>query len=337
MIEMNLSEKTQNTPQTDKKRMLDWSEENGKMKISLNFSSLDLIQTCKRKAFYALEMRLKSKFPQEALIFGKAVHSAMEVWYCTSRDQRQRSSGACDDTQAQMLQGGEFKSHGSCPRCSAVFAFLQTGQELGDLDASDKRSLANGVDILNNYFDERIKDPYQVLTDSKGPLIERSCEIKLFSSDTLDVYFHGTIDMIVVDSLTSQIIICDHKTTSALGKEFFNKIKPNFQNTGYYLLAKEVLDVKADLFMINGIQVAKLKRDSNKQFVKIDGWEIEEFFLAIHRACLEYQECLKSAQWPMTAPGPCSNYGGCLYHDLCDIPPSLRENVMKMSYIKEEK
>jgi hypothetical protein len=302
----------------------------------INFSSLDLIQTCKRKAYWALERKLESKGFSPALTFGKAVHKAMEVWYCSSKKSRGKSCAACDDTQAKMLQGLDFSSHGPCPRCSAVWAFLIEGAELKTLPEGDKRSPENGLDILNHYFDERLDDPYEVLHDSHGPIVERPCEVKILGSDTLDIYLHGTIDMIIKDLGTGQTTICDHKTTSFLGKEFYNKIKPNFQNSGYFLLAKEALGIRPDAFMINGVQVAKIKRDTVRQFVKIDDWELEELVHAHYKACLDYEECLRTSRWPMTAPGPCSNYGGCSFHGLCDIPETLRENVVEMTYQRKD-
>ena len=47
----------------------------------INSSSVDLIQTCRRKAYYALERNLRGGDESEAQLFGTAIHRAMEAFY----------------------------------------------------------------------------------------------------------------------------------------------------------------------------------------------------------------------------------------------------------------
>jgi hypothetical protein len=320
--------------------MLEWelpSTSNRKWTFWINYSSLDLIQTCKRKVKFALIDRLRSQAPASALIFGSAMHKALETWYASPLEHRKKSSAQCDDEQARMLieNNGFESSHGPCARCSAAYAFLKAGDELQALPPEDKRSRGNGLDILNHYLDERLEDPFLVLSDDHGPVLERELETLIFEDSHDRIYVHGTIDMIAQDQQTKAISIWDHKTASFFRKDFFARIKPNFQLSLYWLLAQRELASRPSEFTINALLVAKQKRDTIRQNVVIADWELEELRDACHQACDDFRRCLRSDRWPMSTPGPCNNFNGCPYHDLCDTPPELRKTVAEGSYIKE--
>lgn len=298
----------------------------------INFSSLDIMQTCKRKGYFALKRGLISNVESAPLIFGSAIHAALEVWYCAPSNTRGRGTGACDDSQELMLAGAQPLAHGSCVRCSSVFAFIRAAEPLRQLPDGDKRSLSNGLMILNNYFDTYEKDPFTILHDEMGPVCERKFEVMLMDTPEKKVTFFGTIDSILINEETKNIVVVDHKTTSSLGADFLNRIRPNFQYTGYVLAAQKVLKLNTDTFMSNGIQVAKTVRSLGRQVTKVTQEDFDELSVAIDWATDDYLKCMEYDFWPMTTPNACTQWGGCTYRPICELPRSMQENMIATRY-----
>lgn len=303
-----------------------------KTHVWINYSSLDIVQTCVRKAELSLFRNLRSSNEAPALVFGKGTHKAMEVWYSSPRSDRKRESTQCDDSQALMLSNATPIPHGNCARCSSIFAFLKTTNDLAGITDGEARSRTNGIEILNHYFNTYLEDPYDLLVDDLGPLCERTLETIIFDSPILTIHLFGTVDAVFRNTETNEIVLADHKTTHQLGKDFFNRIKPNFQYTGYWLLARQELKLDPSRFMVNGIQVAKTKKAVERQFTTISEEEISDLITAILYNVENYLKAIQTDTWPMSAPNACSMWGGCSFKRICELPRSLQKSVISAEY-----
>jgi hypothetical protein len=310
----------------------------GKYDVRINFSSLDLLQTCKRRAYYVLKRRLVSTNESAPLIFGTAIHAALEVWYCAPRvERRKHATAQCDDSQALMLAGQPPEPHGACVRCASVFAFLEAARPLAALDSSDKRSCANGVVVLNHYFDHYASDPFVVLSDAHGPFCERDFELPVLEDAHKRITFFGRIDTILRNEETGVILVTDHKTTASLGSDFYNRVRPNFQYAGYVLAAQRAFGLQTDMFLSNGIQVAKTVRGLARQVTQITSEDHAELLHAIDYAVDDYLRCERTDIWPQSTPNACTQWGGCAYRAICEVPAAIRENVIEAQYqVKEQ-
>lgn len=310
--------------------------------VKINFSSLDILQTCMRKAQFLLQRGLQSTTEAPALVFGKAIHKAMEVWYCAPRANRKLGSVKCDDSHAMMLAGSEPVPHGECARCASIFAFLEETRGVLNENLAP-RSPENGINILNNYFDVYLDDPFELCMDSQGPLCERDFEFTIYegtfnipisgiASPRVRIVFFGRIDSILRNRETGAIIVTDHKTTSSVGKDFLNRLKPNFQYTGYWWATRDFFGLMPSQFMVNGIQVAKTKSELNRQFTSISDEEIEELKSAILWNVGKYLQCLSAEEWPMAGPTACGQWGGCTFKRVCELPRSLQKSVLAAEF-----
>lgn len=308
--------------------------DDGRTHIRINFSSLDILQTCKRRAFFALERNLVVSHENAAMCFGSSIHAALEVWYCSPRADRRQASGKCDDFQSLLLanQSPDIASHGSCVRCSSVYSFLRTGEPLRHLPDSDKRSLSSGIDILNNYFDTYATDPFSILQDEIGPICERKFEFPILETSRKIVTFFGTIDSIFVNDVTKNIVVVDHKTTAALGTDFYNRIRPNFQYIGYVLAAQFVFGLKTNTFMSNGIQVAKTVKGLARQVTQVTEEDFQELRLSLDWATDDYLRCKALGVWPMSTPNACTQWGGCQFRPICELPTEMHENIIEAQF-----
>lgn len=297
-------------PASQSKEMISIDHSGPKPKIRINSSSLETLQTCKRKAYYSLFKEYRSHQEGEALIFGRAIHAALEYWYSLLPQER-----------IQVAQSE---------------AFTRFGFEAGGLLLADegKRSAANGIKILSAYFEHYKDDDFTTYHDLHGPFVERDFSFTLIDLPSFQIDYFGRIDAALVHQSTGDVVLVDHKTASILGQDFYNRSALSFQFIGY-LLGAQHLGVPTRTMMVNGIQVAKTKQEFVRHFVDLTQDKIDEFKRSVLDAAhiyLEKGQFDDEAYWPMTTPNPCVAYGGCTYRSICEAPSSLRPTIIESYY-----
>lgn len=310
------------------KRMLEIQKREDKWIVHMNSSSLDLIQTCLRKAHYSLNRQLRSPGDESAaLAFGSAIHKGLEHWYSLPATKRQLSSA--EREAAQLMAFGHHLDDDCDGALESVRQFVRARYDVLKALENDKRSLENGVKILMEYFKKYYDDPLEVARDEAGPMVERNVSFLMHEEPGLEIHYFGTIDVILRNTETGVLLVTDHKTTSALGQEFYNRCKPNFQYTGYVLAAKSALGLDTNLFMINGIQVAKTKASFARQITERTEEDFDELRVAVRHNVMRWLEATSTESFPMAPPNPCASYGGCQYLRICEVPHKLKENVIR--------
>ena len=314
------------------KEMLGLSTVGSKRKVSINYSSMEIINSCMRKAHYELDRKLKGVTGESpALTFGSAIHNALEHWYLFPKNMR-RKMAKVDIEQATLLaQGFGVDKEADSLELEAIRQFMLRADNNLPMD-NDKRSRENGVKILTKYFNHYIDDSYTVATDDDGPLVERNLRMVIHEDSDLIVEYHGTIDVVFFDERMEEYVVVDHKTTSSLGNEFRQRQNPNHQYSGYMWLTREKLGLDADTFLINGIQVAKTMQKFERIETKRTEHHFAELKLAILYAVSNYLDCLDHEFFPQNAPSPCVNWGGCKYRDICEQTEELRENIISYKF-----
>lgn len=319
------------------KEMLRVTRDGAQTEVRINSSSLSLIQTCPRKAQYSLRDGWKSKGGSPALIFGSAVHKAMEVFY--SIPAKERVLPANFEELAELIPHTEKSSYKE-PLFDAIEAFVRVGQPLRALPDTDKRSLASGVWMLCHYFNTYIKDTYETMHDEKGPLIERTHEHVLVDTPSKRIVLFGTIDFILRNATTGEVLPGDHKTSSQMGMDFLNRIKPNHQYTGYLLLASDLLGQSLEHFMVNGIQSKARPLTSRggpptftRQITRRTQEDFREFTAAVEWAVDSYLMWEKRG-FPIGSVDACAMWGGCAYLEVCSAPNELRNNMLEAKFEK---
>jgi hypothetical protein len=313
--------------------MLTLTRTSNKAHVKINYSSLELLQTCLRKSHYALNLGLRQDTESDALAFGSSIHKALEHWYQLPQEERELPDKLKEEAELMAFGHGtsEPARHGAL---EAIRQFvLCKHATLSQLPEDDKRSLAAGIRILRAYFKRYADDGLTVLLDNTGkPYIERLSEYRLIDTDDLTVDYFGTIDVILQNKETGIIMVTDHKTTATLGTEFYNRCKPNPQYTGYVLLANKALNLNTNLFMINGIQTAKTKTEFARQVTERNEEDFAELTMSIDEQVRRWLRAIDKQAFPQTAPNPCSAYGGCQYRTICEVPNALKSNVIKANY-----
>jgi len=324
------------------KRMLEIVTDRDGLHVYINSSSLSVLQSCPRKAYYILHRELRSKYEAPALTFGTAIHKALEVFYAEPREGR-----IFPTTAIAMRKDFELLAFGGDIELTAqsnVFyrsaeAFLKAAAPLVDVDPADKRSMSNGLWTLGHYFENYQHDPYTIVCDAEGPMVERSLQSKIHSEDGLHIYVHGQIDVVLKNEAQGQICAADHKTSSQMGKDFYNRLKPNHQYSGYVWLAQQELGIDSDLFIVNGVEVKakpKTARGSGpkfpRQITRRTVEDLKDFKDAIVYWTHQYLEWKEKDLWPIGSVDSCAMWGGCGFLKVCSQPENIRPNIIEAEY-----
>jgi len=320
------------------KEMLTVTQDGLTRTVKINSSSLSIILSCPRKAYYTLHRNLRSRSESAALIFGSAIHKALEVFYAHPRTARSIPPRfkEISDLLAFNPDAAEDQTHFLY---DAIRAFVAAAQPLAALPDGDKRSIPNGIWILQEYFKSYINDPYVVYCDENGPVTERTFELVLHEEPGLRIILFGTVDVVLRHEINGNVLPADHKTTSRLGADFFNRLKPNHQYTGYLLGAQRVLGLQTNEFMVNGIEVKEKPKTPRGKGVSFsrqptvrNETDIKEFIDAVIWATKSYLQWADTNNWPIGNVDSCTMWGGCNYLEVCSAPPKLRENLLESKY-----
>lgn len=337
-----ITEITENSivlPAQPPKEMLSVSQEGEKTLVRINSSSLSIIQECLRKSQYSLIEKWRPETEPPATVFGGAIHKALEIYYSGTFEQRSLPKL---ETMIMMSYGHRIEGEEENLILRATRGFIEKAQPLSLLPETDKRSIQNGVWILYHYFKSFIDDPYVAYVDESGPFVERPFTLRLFEDEKLIVDYFGTIDLVVRHLKNNNILVCDHKTSSIVGNDFYNRLKPNAQYTGYLLGAREVFGIETNAFLVSCLQVKSkpvTERGSPPHFPRQettrDDADFAEFKDSVVWAVRSFLAARSSGIFALGNVNACAMYAGCNYLSVCSAPKSLRENILKAKFIRK--
>jgi hypothetical protein len=274
--------------------------ENGVWQI--NNSSLDLIQTCQRKAQYTFQ-NPEIETGSRATAFGSAIHKAMEVYYMTPRPARS----------AELMKAAFDKA--------AAESSIKLPQD------GEARSVKSGHIILDAYHQTYGDDSFEIYADKDGPFVERSFSMPISPTIT----FYGQIDLVLRNTFSGNLYVFDHKTTSSLSG-FADRVSPNHQITGYiWALRQQGIDVRSAI--LQGMKVTKFAR-SVPEFMRVEAWrtdeQIEEWLEWVQFTTGVWSAANESKVFPMNGSKNCTLYGGCKFKDVCTAPRHMRSDLLAM-------
>lgn len=315
----------------------------GRRRVRINSSSHSLIQECMRKAKYALVEGWRAGDEAAATVFGSAFHRALEIFYCGPVEKRYVPD--LDDL-LRMSFGHKIEGEDTDFILRSARGFIERAAVLAPLPENDKRSIQNGVWILQQYMKTYKEDPYVAYTDDRGPFVERTFSHPIYQDDECVIETFGTIDFAFRDIRTNEIIVGDHKTTSSLGwgdQSYFDREKPNHQYSGYLLGCQKVYGIGSSNFMVNVIEVkAKPVRATSKgvsfprQITTRTEEDFAEYIQSVTYYVKQYLDSLRTGAWPLGHVGSCNSYGKCTYKEVCAAPSSLRENILTSKFVRHQ-
>lgn len=207
--------------------------------------------------------------------------------------------------------------------------------EYGDADPGNSaKSLERMVGALEYYFAQYPldEDPMRIAVLAGVPAVEWSFALPLpfLHPDTgQPLLYAGRTDCIV--EFAGGLYAEDDKTTSSLGSSWGKQWDLRSQFTGYAWAMRE-LGLKPAGVIVRGVSILKTKYETaqaivNEQPWKIDQW-VEHRTALIKRMLADY----KDGYWEPALDETCNEYGGCMFKQICDVPPTLRQNWLDTNF-----
>jgi hypothetical protein len=197
----------------------------------------------------------------------------------------------------------------------------------------NKRTKSVAAKLLQLYHERYV--------DSSIKILASEMEFTLPIPDS-GIALIGRIDKVI--DWGGAIYVMDHKTTSRLGAEFFNKIKPNMQFDGYVWAARQlgyptcsgvVMDA---LLVAKGLiipaQLAKLSPLGRDISERTDE-DIEGYLNNVRRIVRDIGQCYIHDEWYENTES-CCDFNECPYRRLCKESGSVRESIVKADYVVEK-
>ena len=129
--------------------------------------------------------------------------------------------------------------------------------------------------------------------------------------------------------------VTDAKTSAyALNEDFFDKFSPDNQMSCYSTAAQIAFGEEVKGVLVDGIQVAVNFTRFQRGFARRSRGQLEEWM----HDTLEWigiaEHYAHRQSWPMNDKS-CSNYGGCVFRDICGKSPSIRQKFLKSDFTKK--
>jgi hypothetical protein len=303
--------------------------------LQIDNTTLETYQTCPRSAYhYCIDRKQKSS--RAPLIFGGALHEALDHLYSTS---------FTDDN--LVLAQQKILTHFSSNQYEASdfnwrtpsFALEVIAQYFNHYILSDalvpKSHHHSNILFVEKPFALNIGS-FNINATTPFPastLLQNDDPSPLYI-DTLHVQWTGKIDIAAI--LNNSPVIVDHKTTSVGGTTFYQEFELSQQTHGYCFALSQLLNRPVTSFYLNALIIRKptktgrsIEFDRRQYFYsqsQIDEWRID-----VLAAVESFVHSLLHNSFPKYTKWCVGKYGLCQYFPVCSTPPNNRHLALASS------
>ena len=272
---------------------------------------LSAFTDCPLKAYREYFLKLGSKYPSIHLHAGGAFARAVEV-IRRSRWEEELAINEC-------MQAG-----------FAAFTIYWGEFEAPDVGSGANKTYERMWEAVEEYFDEYPLDtdpirPYIFPDGKNGIEFTFGIPLPLNHPDTGDpIVFGGRADLL--GYYNNAMAIVDEKTTSQLGASWVDQWKMRSQFHGY-IWAAQLSGIEVSTALVRGISILKTKFGHAQVVLTFSDFMLERWYQAMYNKVAQmidlYQltkdnpEIPPESIWTMSFGTACSNYGGCMFTDLC--------------------
>jgi hypothetical protein len=296
---------------------------------SIDNTALAQYMECPRKFYYGMVLnRRKGGLSKPALSYGTTWHTILETHYKTGGDY----AAVKDAAVASWQPHDNPDDHRTLER--ALKAYVGYLNRWGDHEA-DSRGNGATVGFPNS------------------PVVELATE--LWWEGAIHPYA-GKIDRVF--ELQGLYYVEDHKTTSALGANYFYQFDPSNQMMGYAVLAQELTGLPIAGVRINAHGVLKTQDKFERKIVtysqpRLAEWKhnynmwvgrLENSMALLKPEYIGNEELSMGVRdedrvlleaFPHQFNACAAKYGMCQYAEVCTSPPHLRKRIIDFEYEEE--
>lgn len=292
--------------------------------LELDNSNLELFTNCNRKAMWQLVFA-RAPHRTSALIYGSAIHEALELYYRGERDMEKILSSGYTILNDIVPSVKEWRGH--VPFKRAIEEYIK------------KYSLEDSFDIIKceesfslplTTFDLNVDLPFSYrLIVQNGDQVCRQFDADPSAPvrvSKLHILWSGRIDLIIKDD--PFLWVMDHKTTSVEGEQYWKQFNLSQQFTGYVWAARELGHdvVGAIPNVIYGRAHTPTGRslDFLRNRFMYSTEHTEEWREDIIAIVEDFTSNLIKGFFPKKTTHCVHKFGVCPFHDVCSQPKHLR-------------
>lgn len=230
-----------------------------------------------------------------------------------------------------------FYENGAPDSSAIPFGIRATMEHYGDFECppDSAKSLERTVGAIEYYFER-----YPLASDPAVPIdlpggrkgiefgfVEPLDETHPETGDPL--LYSGRMDMIV--SFEGMTLGLDDKTTSQLGASWPRQWDLRSQFTGYSWGAGRQ-GVKMDGWLVRGVSILKTKYDTLQAITYRPQWQIDRWYTQLLRDIRRMKQCWAEGYWDYNLDHACTEYGGCIFRDVCLMKPEQVQPLLDMRF-----
>ncbi len=305
-----------------------------RLELSTDNSSIETFLGCNRSAQYRL-VESRIGLPGAALINGATIHAGLEAYYKFGDD-------------SELIYAAMAKAAAENP----------------PIPLDDYRSFDYSVMVVNKYIREYSGEnlkPYTIEGMDK-PLVEFSfamplgaMEIRMTRSVTaavtvkegvtepiptgnalVHIVWTGIIDLVAEKD--GELWLIDHKTTSMMGKDFFDVFSLAQQVVGYVVAGSKIIPGLKG-FMVNAIATRQITKtgkgiEFDRRYLTYDQDVRDEWVKDTMANIGEFLSNLETGYFPKKTLWCVGKYGKCPYFSVCSSPHGQRSMVLHSGNFK---
>ena len=324
---INLSDVQATSPEVPKRALLKRLGTTNEFVLEIDNTTMNYFQTCPRSAFLYTVKR-KQRPDRAPLIFGGAIHAALEILYRHGFDYTRAAKQAALDY---------FECH----------PYNTTGQW---------RTPAYAIEAIDNYV------KYWSLMDNLTPLSQDWVE-KAFSlnighvvvnaalpytlreltdepsdeplyATIIHIQWCGKIDILAHNGgPDSGLWVVDHKTSSMGGDTFYADFELGQQTHGYQWASEHILGQPVNGFILNALIIRQPTRtgkgmEFDRKMYPYTRESLLEWKSDMLMSVENYIHALTSGAFPKYTAWCMGKYGRCQYHTVCTLPSAQRQFML---------
>lgn len=193
------------------------------------------------------------------------------------------------------------------------------------------------VRTVIRYMDKYKDDPAKTLILSNGkPAVEVSFmfELDYGPTEKQKYVMCGHIDRVV--DFQDEIFFKDYKsTTSTPGDYYWNQFHPNNQMSIYTIACKIIFQTKIKGGIIESAQIMMDDTRFTRGMTYRTEEELEEWLEDLSSWLERMKHSAEYNDWPKNDTA-CGMYGGCMFREICNKSPSVRQRFLNAEFVKGE-
>jgi hypothetical protein len=342
-------------PEPPRKKFLEQIGDSSDYILYIDNSSLEVFNTCPRRAFYYMILRREPSYPSVALKYGSAVHAGLEHLY--KRKQPKGSNVLVSD-------------HIALRQAARAILLEYRGFRVPD---DEYRTPDRAIQTLGEYMTNYPlnEEPFELLygvdkNDNPKPVVEFpfACPLGVFPIskymprweqdqplgdvwvNNIHIVWTGRIDLPVLWEGRVPTIL-DHKTTSMMGSTFYDQFLIASQTVGYCWAANQIPELM-DLtngepfqqFCLNAICTRKITRtgtpyEFGRNIFRYDQSQIEEWHRDVLTLTGDFLHAWVEDYFPKKTAWCVGKYGKCPFLDVDALPVKDRPVMLNSSLFKD--